>query len=194
MRAMILPSNPCSAACVGASAEWKTGAGTGVLFRGACGVHVAVPIHPIEHQRMQMNVQVGGRAEALDEGDGTGGGLIALLAGLFEQERGNRPMDDLQYREEQVGMNGKETSQRNRQRQHPLAHQHLGDDMVDQMGGGLGHAPRAARGANAVPDGEVTTKGTSKNPVVPAQAGTQSVQVLENTMDWIPAYAGMTKF
>ena len=37
-------------------------------------------------------------------------------------------------------------------------------------------------------------KGTSNNPVVPAQAGTQSVQVLENTMDWIPAYAGMTNF
>ena len=29
--------------------------------------------------------------------------------------------------------------------------------------------------------------GTSINPVVPAQAGTQSFQVLENTMDWIPA-------
>jgi len=26
------------------------------------------------------------------------------------------------------------------------------------------------------------------------KAGTQSVQVLENTMDWIPAYAGMTNF
>ena len=40
---------------------------------------------------MQVNVQVGGRAETLDEGDGTGGGLIALLAGLFEQERGLSP-------------------------------------------------------------------------------------------------------
>ena len=36
--------------------------------------------------------------------------------------------------------------------------------------------------------------GISNNPVVPAQAGTQSVQVLENTMDWIPACAGMTNF
>jgi len=34
---------------------------------------------------------------------------------------------------------------------HPLAHRHLGDDMIDQMGGGLGHAPRAARGENAAP-------------------------------------------
>ena len=35
---------------------------------------------------------------------------------------------------------------------------------------------------------------TSNNPVVPAQAGTQSVEVLENAMDWIPACAGMTNF
>ena len=44
---------------------------------------------------MQGDVQVGGRAEALDEGDGTGGGLIALLVGLCEEKRGNRAMDDL---------------------------------------------------------------------------------------------------
>ena len=30
----------------------------------------------------------------------------------------------------------------------------------------------------------------NKNPVVPAQAWTQSVQVLENAKDWIPACAG----
>ncbi len=40
---------------------------------------------------MQVNVQVGGRAETLDEGDCTGGSLIALLAGLSEQERGLSP-------------------------------------------------------------------------------------------------------
>ena len=50
---------------------------------------------------MQVDVQVGGRAEALDQGDGTGGGLIALEAGLPDEERGNRPMNDLQYRREQ---------------------------------------------------------------------------------------------
>ena len=34
--------------------------------------------------------------------------------------------------------------------------------------------------------------GTSKTRVVPAQAGTQSLQVFEYTKDWIPAFAGMT--
>jgi hypothetical protein len=33
-----------------------------------------------------------------------------------------------------------------------------------------------------------------KNAVVPAQAGTQSIQALENTTGWIPAFAGMTNF
>ena len=44
---------------------------------------------------MQVDVQVGGRAEALDERDRAGRGLIALDAGLVNEKRGNRAMDDL---------------------------------------------------------------------------------------------------
>ncbi|HEX9392071.1 MAG TPA: hypothetical protein VF928_12225 [Usitatibacteraceae bacterium] len=33
--------------------------------------------------------------------------------------------------------------------------------------------------------------GASKNLVVPAKAGTQSIQVFDSTKDWIPAFAGM---
>ena len=43
-------------------------------------------------------------------------------------------------------------------------------------------------------DFNICSRRINNNPVVPAQAGTQSVQVLEITMDWIPAYAGMTNF
>ena len=75
---------------------------------GVRGIRIAVDT--IEHQRMQMNVQVRSRTEALDERDGAGGGLIAFLAGLLEEKRGNRAMDDLQYREETLGMDGKETA------------------------------------------------------------------------------------
>jgi hypothetical protein len=42
-------------------------------------------------------------------------------------------------------------AQRDRQRQHPLAHRHTGDDVVDQVRRRLCHAPRAARGAKAAP-------------------------------------------
>ena len=38
---------------------------------------------------MQMNVQVRGRAEALDEGDDTGGRFRAADAGLLDEKRGN---------------------------------------------------------------------------------------------------------
>ena len=67
-------------------------------------------IHPIDHQRMQINIQVGGGAETLDQGDGTGGGLRTRDAGLFEQKRGNHPMNDLQYRCEQFAMDSEQTS------------------------------------------------------------------------------------
>ena len=46
-------------------------------------------------------------------------------------------------------MDGEQTAQGNRERQHPLAHRYLRDDMVHQMGRCLGHAARAAGGADA---------------------------------------------
>ena len=48
------------------------------------------PIHAVEHQAMQMNVQVGGRAESLDEGDRAGVGCGAFQVCLLEQ----KPRDD----------------------------------------------------------------------------------------------------
>ena len=35
---------------------------------------LAAAIHPVEHQAVEMNIQVGGGAKALDEGDGAGVG------------------------------------------------------------------------------------------------------------------------
>ena len=47
---------------------------------------------------MQGDVQVGGRAEALDEGDGTGSDLIALLAGLWRSyERKFRSLTEVLF-------------------------------------------------------------------------------------------------
>ena len=47
----------------------------------------------------------------------------------------------------QLGLRGQQQAQRNRQRQFPLAHRNMRDDVVDQVGSRLRHAPRAARGA-----------------------------------------------
>jgi hypothetical protein len=50
----------------------------------------------------------------------------------------------LQHHRDQLGLRGQQHSQRDRQGQHPLAHRHSWNDVVDQMRRGLGHAPRAA--------------------------------------------------
>ena len=47
---------------------------------------VSAPVHAIEHQAVQVDVQVGGRAEALDRRDRSAVGLIGLQPGLLEQE------------------------------------------------------------------------------------------------------------
>ena len=47
---------------------------------------------------MQLDVQAGGGAEALDEGDGTRGGRAVFDARLLDQMRRNHPVNDLQYR------------------------------------------------------------------------------------------------
>lgn len=52
-------------------------------------------IDPIEHQSMQLNVQIGRRA------DRAGGRFTAFEARLPDQMRRNHPVNDLQYRGEQ---------------------------------------------------------------------------------------------
>ena len=48
-------------------------------------------------------------------------------------------------------MRSEQNTQRDWKRQHPLAYRHAWDDLVDQVRGALGHAPRAARGAKPAP-------------------------------------------
>lgn len=117
---MILPSSACSFSPVSAGAGWNTSA-----------TFCAGVIDPIEHQAVQVNVQVGGGAKALDEGDGAGGGCATFDAHLLDQMRRNHPVDDLQYRCEQFGVDCEEAAQRDRKRQHPLPHRHFGDDAID---------------------------------------------------------------
>ncbi len=61
------------------------------------------PIDSIEHEAVQMDVEIGGRAETLDQGDGEGHGLGALESRLLGQKCGDDPVDDLQDRGEELG-------------------------------------------------------------------------------------------
>ena len=55
----------------------------------------------------------------------------------------------LQHRRDQLGLRGQQHAQRDRQRQHPLAHRLLGKDLVDQQCRALGHPPGSAARAEA---------------------------------------------
>ncbi len=61
-------------------------------------------IDSIEHQAVQMDVEIGGRSETLDEGDRAGRGFGAFEARLLDQKCRYDAGDDLQDGREQVGM------------------------------------------------------------------------------------------
>ena len=89
------------------------------------------------------------RAEALDKRERTGARLAVFQPRLLEQKVGDDPVDHLQHGREQLRMCREEDAQRERERQHPLTHGRLRDDVIDQMGGGCCHAPGAAGGTKA---------------------------------------------
>ena len=68
-----------------------------------------------------------------------------------EQVARDHAVHHLQHGRHQLGLRSQQQAQRDRQRQHPLAHRHMGNDVVDQVGCGLGHAARAARRAEPAP-------------------------------------------
>ena len=61
---------------------------------------------------MQRDVEIGGGAKALDQGDSTGVSLRTFQSRLLDQKSGNDPVDDLQHRREQMRMSGEEDAQR----------------------------------------------------------------------------------
>ena len=86
----------------------------------------------------------GWRGEVGQSGEG-----VALL-GVWgrkvtaQQLLRDHALHHLQHRRDQLGLRGQQQPQRDRQREHPLAHRHLRDDVIQQVGGRLRHAPRAA--------------------------------------------------
>jgi hypothetical protein len=55
------------------------------------------PIDPIEEPAVQMNVQIGRRAEALNESDRAGAGCAAFQSGSLDQKCRNDPANDRQH-------------------------------------------------------------------------------------------------
>ena len=97
---------------------------------------------------MQVDVQVERRAKALDERDDAGLGTdTSAKPRTTLHRRGQRSRHHSEHAGEQVRACREEQAQRPRERQHPLAHGHAGEHVLDQPGRGLHHAPRAARRA-----------------------------------------------
>nr|WP_234413820.1 hypothetical protein [Ideonella sp. A 288] len=120
--------------------------GRGHLDEGRHAVATA-PVHAVQHQAVQVDVEVGGRAEALDQRDGAAVAFVGLEPGLPHQMARDHALYHLQHRRDQFRLRGQQQAQRDRQGQHPLPHWDMRDDVVHQVRRGLRHTPRAARRA-----------------------------------------------
>ena len=54
-------------------------------FRLGIAGAIRCAINPVKHQCVQMGVEIGGTAKALDQGDGTSGGLLPFDTCLFDE-------------------------------------------------------------------------------------------------------------
>ena len=70
--------------------------------------------------------------------------FVGLEPGAVQQMAAEHALDHLQHRGDQLGLRGQQQAQRDRQGQHSLPYWHVWNDLVDQVGRGLRHAPRAA--------------------------------------------------
>jgi len=88
---------------------------------------------------MKVDIEIGGGAKPLDERHGAGLSLGMGQAGLVNHEGREGPVNHLQHGREQVRLIGEQMSARDRKRDHSLAHGHVRNHLLHQMGGSLGH-------------------------------------------------------
>ena len=85
----------------------------------------------IQHQAIQVGVQVGHRHRSRNQDDHGAVGLAGLEAGPLDQKPGQHPLRDLQNRREQRGLRRRPPPNLDRQRS--LACWHMRSDVVDQV-------------------------------------------------------------
>ena len=82
-------------------------------------------VHPVQHQTVQVDVQVGSGSEALDQRDGAAVAFVGAQPGIVQQMARDYALHHLQHRCDQLGLRGQQHAQRDRQRQHPLPEKDL---------------------------------------------------------------------
>jgi len=99
---------------------------------------------------VQVDVQVQGAAEPLDQGDNAGSGAAAgRESGPVGQIGLDRTDDDRETAAECIRPAGEEQAQWPGEAENPLTHRHFREDMVDQVRRRLDHPPCAAGRAEA---------------------------------------------
>lgn len=108
--------------------------------------------HPVHNTDMEVHMPVQGRAEPLDESDGTNaqGRLVhACHTGAVGlQILRDDPKEDAQHHVPIYPVALQKIAQSLWHRQHPLAHRQAGKDVIRQVRRRLHHAPAVAQGAH----------------------------------------------
>jgi hypothetical protein len=107
----------------------------------------AAPVHAVQHQAVQVDVQVCRRAEALDQRAAAAVAFVGLEPCAVQSMSSDHALHHMQHPRARLGMRGQQQAQRDPQRQHPLPHRHVRNDVVGPLHGSLRHPAVAARRA-----------------------------------------------
>ena len=123
--------------------------GAGMVERGraAVGAHLE---DTVECRGVEMRVEPEVGAEALRDGEpaplrSPDASRSRGVAVALRQDTG----EETQYGRAEVGVIGDGEAELEGERENPLTDGHVGQDVVHQVSGGLGHVPAGARGAEA---------------------------------------------
>ena len=72
-------------------------------------------VHAVQHQAVKVDVQVGGRAKALNQRDRAAVGLVCFETNLTEQVARDHTVHHLQHGRQQPGLRGQQQAQRDGQ-------------------------------------------------------------------------------
>jgi hypothetical protein len=105
--------------------------------------------HTVGHEGVEVDVQIQGGAEALNNGDGAAAGVREPDgAGVAAEEGEGGEEEGSEYGSAEVIVPGEAESQGDGQGEHPLSNGDAGKDALPPAKGGLGHATTTAPGAD----------------------------------------------
>jgi hypothetical protein len=93
---------------------------------------------------VQVDVEVGGGPEALDQRHSAAVTIVGVELGGVEQAARDHTLHHLQRRCDQFGLGSQQHAQQDRQGQHPLPHWQMRDDVIHRVCRCLRHPARTA--------------------------------------------------